>query len=148
MAGVVKIVAGGLVVKDGKFVIVREKKNGIAGLWNFPLGGLEEGEKITDCAKREIEEETGLEVRLDYLVGVYQNPKRPNGDCVVKFIFHATPLSGTLTCPPDLQEVKWVSFKEFKEIPASQQRESVNELVVADYLSGAKYPLDFLKAYS
>ena len=85
-----KIVVGGLVVSNGKLVLVQEGKPGIRGLWNLSLGGLEENEGILDGAKREIMEETGFKVELEKLIGVYQNPVRNNGkDNVVKFIFLA-----------------------------------------------------------
>ena len=48
----IKIVAGGIITRpDGKFILVQEKKAGIAGLWNLPLGGLEGNESIIECAK-------------------------------------------------------------------------------------------------
>ncbi len=129
-----KIVVGGLVVKDGKLAIVREKKKEIAGLWNLPVGGLEENEKVADGAKREIEEETGLKIKLEKLVGVYQNPRRPDSMNVLKFLFLASVVSGTLKCPPDLQEVKWISFEDFKKVSDSQLREAAAiRMAIQDY---------------
>ena len=131
-------------MKEGKLAIVREKKKEIAGLWNLPVGGLDENEKIIDGAKREIEEETGLKVKLEKLVGVYQNPKRPDGTNVLKFIFLATPVSGTLKCPPDLEEVKWISFDDLKKVPDSQLREAaVIRMAVEDYLNKSAVSLKY-----
>ncbi|NND65875.1 MAG: NUDIX domain-containing protein [Gammaproteobacteria bacterium] len=66
-----KIVVGGLVVKNDQLVLVKEKKNEIAGLWNFTLGGLEGNETVLEGAKREIEEESGYQVKMENLIGVY-----------------------------------------------------------------------------
>ena len=43
-------------------------------VWCLPGGGVEPGETLTQAARREAEEETGLQVRLTHLVGVYSRP--------------------------------------------------------------------------
>ena len=45
--------------KDGKILLIRRRDNGV---WDLPAGGIELGESIIDCMKREVREETGLEV--------------------------------------------------------------------------------------
>lgn len=44
--------------------------------WNLPGGGLEPGELPNECVIREVREETGLEVSVERLVGVYAKPGR------------------------------------------------------------------------
>ncbi len=51
--------AGGIVEKDGKFLLIYRKKR-----WDFPKGKLDPGESIETCAVREVEEETGVKVKL------------------------------------------------------------------------------------
>jgi len=48
--------------QDGEILIVKEAKDHIHNSWDFPGGGLEEGEKITESAEREVLEETGYAV--------------------------------------------------------------------------------------
>ena len=57
-------VAGCIVEKDGKFLMIKEKKRDFYGQYNLPSGAVEEGESITEAAIREVEEETGYEVEL------------------------------------------------------------------------------------
>lgn len=143
-----KIVVGGLVVEDNKMVVVKESKQHIEGLWNLPVGGLEDNEKIIDGAIREIEEETGLEIDIEGLIGVYQNPERPSGQNAVKFIFLAHPRSGELQKPNDLKQVKWITFNEFSQMPEEQLRDKASRLAVQDYLSNKEtYPIDAVKYY-
>ena len=40
--------------------------------WNFPSGGVEEGETIEGAAIREVKEETGLDVKLVDYLGIFQ----------------------------------------------------------------------------
>ena len=63
------IAACGLVMRDGKVLLLRSKRRG----WEFPGGTIEQGESILAGLSREIEEETGYQAEAAQLVGVYQN---------------------------------------------------------------------------
>jgi 8-oxo-dGTP pyrophosphatase MutT (NUDIX family) len=54
-----------------RIVPVRRRDN---DLWALPGGGMELGESIVDTAVREVKEETGLDVEVTGLIGVYTNP--------------------------------------------------------------------------
>ena len=58
------IVAGSLIVKDNKILMIQEAKKSCYGQWNFPAGHVEEKELITDAAIREAFEETGCKIKL------------------------------------------------------------------------------------
>lgn len=67
------IPAASAVVVDeaGRILLQRRADN---DLWSLPGGAMEIGETIADAAIRETREETGLEVRPLYVIGVYSNP--------------------------------------------------------------------------
>lgn len=52
--------AGGVVEKEGKFLMIYRRK-----VWDIPKGKLDKGETIEECAVREVEEETGVKVKID-----------------------------------------------------------------------------------
>ena len=58
------VIAGCLIVRDGKILMVKEAKKKCYGQWNFPAGHVEENELVTDAAIRETYEETGCKVKL------------------------------------------------------------------------------------
>jgi ADP-ribose pyrophosphatase YjhB (NUDIX family) len=58
--------------QEGKILLQRRKDN---HLWALPGGAMEIGETIGETAIRETKEETGLEVEIDYMVGIYTNPR-------------------------------------------------------------------------
>lgn len=76
---------------DDKPIILIERKYEPFG-WAIPGGFIEVGETVAQGAVREALEETGLEVELDILLGIYSNPQRdPRGHtaCAV-FVGNAT----------------------------------------------------------
>ncbi|KAM3091720.1 NUDIX hydrolase [Phormidesmis sp. 146-35] len=59
---------------DGRIVLIRRRDN---GLWGLPGGMVDWGEDIPTAIRRELSEETGLEVdKIRRLVGVYSSPDR------------------------------------------------------------------------
>ncbi len=135
-----KIVVGALVLdKKERFILVEEEN----GQLNFPCGGLEK-EVIKEGAKREITEETGLRVALDFVIGVYHNPSR-NGKNVIKIIYAAHPTGGKLS---DHQGARYFSRSTFNKIPKKKLRDAAVKMAVNDYFKGKEYQLDAIRQYS
>jgi ADP-ribose pyrophosphatase YjhB (NUDIX family) len=67
------VVAGSAIVtdNDGRIVLHRRSDN---ALWALPGGGIEIGESVAEGIKREVREETGLNVTIDYVIAVYSDP--------------------------------------------------------------------------
>jgi 8-oxo-dGTP diphosphatase len=71
----------------------------------MPGGFVEYGERVENAAVREAREETGLEVTLGRLVGVYSEPGRDPRGHVVGICFLAKPVGGKLVAASDAAEV-------------------------------------------
>jgi ADP-ribose pyrophosphatase YjhB (NUDIX family) len=77
-----------IVETDGGIVLVR-RRNPPPG-WALPGGFVDPGESVAQAARREANEETGLDVELLELLGVYSDPKRdPRGLYTVSTVFIA-----------------------------------------------------------
>ncbi|MEA3320317.1 MAG: NUDIX hydrolase [Bacillota bacterium] len=63
-------VAGIVVAEDGKWLVVKKRYGGLKGKWSFPAGFVEANETVDEAVVREILEETGINVKVEGLVGV------------------------------------------------------------------------------
>ena len=60
-----KVIVGGIIEKNGKYLLVQEAKEKCYKKWNFPAGHLDFNESLEQGAIREIKEETGCDVELN-----------------------------------------------------------------------------------
>ncbi len=96
--------------KDGSIVLVKRRNEPFKNFYAIPGGFVEVGETVEEAALREAREETGLEVRLVKLVGVYSDPNRDPRGHVVSVAFLAEEVGGNLRPSTDAKEVK--AFKK------------------------------------
>ena len=79
---------------------------------------MEPGESVADCLKREVKEETGLEIEPLYIVGIYSNPQHVisfrDGEVRQEFsiCFKCRILSGQITLSDESEEIKFFSRDE------------------------------------
>lgn len=79
--------------------------------WILPSGGVEDGESIAQAAIRETKEETGLDVELTRLVGVYSRLSNMSPGYMV--LFAARPIGGEIKCQEgETIAVKWFDFDD------------------------------------
>jgi 8-oxo-dGTP pyrophosphatase MutT (NUDIX family) len=132
----VLVTAGCLIEKDGKYLLVQEKKKEAFGLWNFPAGKVEIGDTFKETAEREAKEETGYQVETVSKVGIYNK----DGDKSVKHVFEGKIIGGKLDFPKDeILDTGWYSFEEIIELNKSEKlRSDWIVSAIEDYLSKQK----------
>lgn len=136
------VAGGNVIVKDGKFLLVRETKPSVAGQYNLPAGGIEEGETIFECAIREAKEETGLNIKPENLLGVYQRFKE-DGWSIIVFVFLSTVVDGEVCTTEEHPEVAFFSYDEIHELKKKGLLRSSYILPAIDaYHKGEKFPLE------
>ena len=122
-----RIAAYGLCRDDeGRVLLVRATGGAAsAGRWLLPGGGVNHGEDPEDTVRREVEEETGLDVRVAGLVGVLDRVTR-DADGRVRYHwvlvdYLAYPQSNdTITAGSDAAEVRWVTIDEVERLPITE----------------------------
>ena len=108
--------AGALVETDGRVVLVRRGVEPKIGYWGLPSGYVEADELAEAAAVREMQEETGLEIEIDDLLGVYSFGREPQTGVLILYAAHT--IGGQLCAGDDAQEVR--SFAP-DELPADDQ---------------------------
>lgn len=105
------IIIGGIIEKDGKFLLVQEAKEKCRGKWNIPAGYLDPNETIFDGAKREVFEECGCNVEL---TGVLQiGNKVLANDTWISVIFATKLIDDNIKFDKnEILDVKWFTFEE------------------------------------
>lgn len=120
-----RVGVGAIVIHEGRVLLVRRGRAPALGLWSVPGGLVELGETTVDAARREVEEETGLDVRIAGLVGVLDRVTR-DADGRVRYHwvlvdYLAYPQSNdTITAGSDAAEVRWVTIDEVERLPITE----------------------------
>jgi len=98
--------------EDKSIILIKRKKAPFAEQWALPGGFIEYGETAEHAAIRETKEETGLDVEIMQLVGVYSDPKRDPRGHVVAIAFLAKEVGGNLVANDDAKAVKVFKITE------------------------------------
>lgn len=107
----IKVVTGGILEKDGKFLLVQENQKICKGKWNVPAGGLDENESLIEGAKREIYEETGCKVEITGILEIVNEILE--GVNIVCFFFDTKIISENIKADgEEISNVKWFSYEE------------------------------------
>ncbi|MCB4795145.1 NUDIX hydrolase [Pseudomonas sp. NP21570] len=134
------------VIEDqGRFLLVEELKAGRLVL-NQPAGHLEANENLREAAIRETLEETGWEVELTGLVGIYLYTAPSNGITYQRVCFAARAVRHDAQRPLDdgIVAARWLSREELGQQPERWRSELVPRCI-DDYLAGSLHPLDVIR---
>lgn len=106
-------VAGIVVRDDGRVLVIKRDDN---GHWEAPGGVLELDESFEAGVRREVLEETGLEVTVERLTGVYKNLTHG----IVALVYRCRPLGGEPRATEEAREIRWMTEEEVQSamVPA------------------------------
>ncbi len=109
---------GGVIVRDGKAIIIKRANEPYKGQWSIPGGRVGLGESLRDAVRREMLEETGLAVRVGPLIEVFeriQHDVAPATNVRYHFViidYLCTCDDGALCAGDDAADAKWVTSQE------------------------------------
>lgn len=124
---------GTVTIKSGKILLVKRAFDPGAGKWSIPGGLVEVGEKLSEAAARETEEETGIKVDILELINVFDMID-PDGDGKTRYHyvlvdFLSKPVGGHERVSDEVTEIKWVTFEEAKTMDLTRTaRKALEEL--------------------
>ena len=109
--GAEPVLCAGAVVRDesGRLLLIKRGQAPGLGRWSLPGGRVEPGETPAEAAAREVSEETGLQVAVGQLLGVFD---------LGEFLAHdfaATVTGGELRAGDDASDVRWCTEADLDE---------------------------------
>ena len=122
---------GAVVVRDGRALIVKRAHEPRKGEWSLPGGLLELGESLQDAARREIKEETNLDVTVGPVIETFDRVHRDDAGriryhfVIVDFLCWSA--SGEATAGSDAEGVAWVTASEIDGYQVNAHAKAVIE---------------------
>jgi mutator protein MutT len=115
---------GAAVVDGSRLLLIRRSKEPSKGLWSVPGGVIELGETVQDAVKREVKEETGIDVQVERLLDVADAIIRDEQGQVrfhyVVIRYLARPLTTMARPRSDVSEAKWVDLTDATNYPLTK----------------------------
>ena len=134
---------GALIIAAGEILLVERGKEPLKGFWSLPGGLLEVGEKLTCAVRREVEEETGLQVEPLSVFEIFEriipgaepggepNPEgRPEYHYVL-IDYLCRVLGGQLKAASDVSQVSWVPQRNLGNFRLTEGTHAVIERAFA-----------------
>jgi 8-oxo-dGTP diphosphatase len=122
-----KLVAGAIFELDGEVVLIQRDIEPGYGKWTFPGGFVERGERAEDAARREVLEESGLEIEVGDIIGLYTY----EGEVPAIAVFAARVVGGE---PTPLDETMDVKGFPRDGLPWAEMAFPSTEQALKDYL--------------
>ena len=131
--------AGAAIFDDHNRVLLQKRTD--KDCWSFPGGVMDLDESFAETAVREVKEETGLEVTVQELIGIYSkySDEYQNGDKSqpVLILFKCTTIGGELRCDgKETSELKYFDLNDNPELLNKQHKDMYNDL--KEYLKDRK----------
>ena len=124
---------------DAQALLLRRAGGAFAGAWTFVMGTVEDGERATDTARRELIEETGLTATALFTAGeldAFYDPVRDRIVHVPFFVAHAG--AGDVALEPDVHdEHRWVTFAQAAELLEFASHRRVLDEIYREFVARA-----------
>ena len=104
-----------VITQNNSVVLIMRKNPPFKGSWALPGGFVEYGETVEMAAIRETKEETGLDIELDGIVGVYSDPNRDPRGHIISICFLGHKIGGELAADTDAADIQCMGIDEVSE---------------------------------
>jgi 8-oxo-dGTP diphosphatase len=133
--------ASAAVIDDQRRLLMVKRRD--SGMWTMPGGAMEIGDSLTSCVRREVAEETAVDVEVRGIIGTYSDPQTrvaySDGEVRREFtiLFHCQPIGGSLTINDESVDGCWADLDRVLDLPmVASQRRRIKD-VVAFITTGA-----------
>jgi 8-oxo-dGTP diphosphatase len=137
----IRIRAAGILVNDGKILLVRHEKND-KSYWLIPGGGVDFGETVEAALIREYQEEVGLPIQVGPMVLVHDSipPNKHRQVLNLYFVVKAEHFNIQVTQDSVLKDASFYDLKEFAQMPVNPDvKKEILEGLVNGWSKGCQY---------
>jgi len=117
---------GGVVIRDGRALLIRRGQEPRRGWWQIPGGYCEHDESIDEAVTREVYEEAGIHARVEHVLGLRHSLGAPSANVYV--IFRLAPLAGEPRHDGD--EITGAGFFSLEEIESMDKVQSLSKWAI------------------
>jgi len=118
-----------IIYKDKSVLLVKRGVEPFKGLWSLPGGFVEYDETVEEALAREVEEETGLKVRPERILGVYSNPTRSPVKHAITICYTCIMLGGELKPSDECVEAKFFTLNSLPREMAFDHKKIVEDFI-------------------
>ena len=131
-----------VLVEGNRVLLVRHTKKD-KSYWLLPGGGLDYGEGLEACARREIREETGFDIEVERFLYLSEAIAPDKSRHILNITVLGRLAGGTLTTPNEevLDQVRWF---EFAELPGLTLYPAIQEQLLASHALGFQHDMRYL----
>ncbi|MCX7641544.1 MAG: NUDIX hydrolase [Elusimicrobiales bacterium] len=131
-----EVSAGGVVVKDGKVLLILMNTISKTKVWTFPKGHIEKNETPLQTALREVLEETGVkcitESDKEFFVNNYIFSRENKKVLKTVYWYLMKPIEDTkkIETPNEIEEVRWVDIRKAKEMLVYESDKKMVDMLI------------------
>lgn len=109
-----EICVGAIARRDDSLLLIERGRGAAVGEWSVPGGRVEFGESLAEAARREMAEETGLDVVVGDVIGWVERVSPEYHFVIVDFA--VTVVGGTLRAGDDAADARWVAVDDLSSL--------------------------------
>jgi len=117
-----------VIIKDNQVLLIQRGVEPDKGYWGTPGGYVGWDESTQDSVKREVKEETNLDVLETKLVGVYSSPTR-HPKQVINLVYLVTVSDNKAKQGDDALDIKWFSLNELPDQMALDHKQNIEDAI-------------------
>lgn len=137
------LVARAVILDGGKVLLIRRSRSDRwgAGKWEIPGGKLDSGQSVLEVVQREVEEETGLTIKVGRgEIFTFSDKKiikigRYKGYSYLALIFKTDDFSGRLRLGPEHEDSRWATPEEISKLELTEETKKILNFLMKQFTS-------------
>lgn len=110
---------------EGRYLVLRRAKEPFAGAWDLPGGFVEAGETPAQAIRRELREETGLEIEIERVLGAFTGQYGDEGRWTVDIGYEARLTGGDFRLDAEKSAAAWLALDALPRLAFTGEREGL-----------------------